>query len=149
VTGTESSEKPNATADKDSVKASENPPEELVAEAKAAFGRRTGGELASLVLDTLIDQDDPASEHRLRFEHPGLAIDLQVSVAATGSTLTGTVQPPTPMQVQLEFNANPTRQDVDASEGAFAFDRIPHGIIRLHIAPRSDLPPIHTDWFRI
>ena len=124
-------------------------PEEVVSDAKGLFGRRAEGDLAVLVHDSLIDQGDPAADHRLRFHHPGLVIDLRVSVARGGSSVVGTVRPPTALRVELEADTGRTRRGVDVSQGAFAFSEIPHGIVRLHVPASDDLPPIHTDWFRI
>jgi hypothetical protein len=127
----------------------EQVPDRVVAEAQAAFGRRIGGELAVLVRDTLIDRCDPAADHRLRFEHPALTLELQVSATAGGSSLRGTVHPTTSLRVQLEFAAGATGREVDATSGGFVLDRIPHGLVRLHLLGPGDTPPIHTDWFRI
>ncbi len=67
---------------KDADEYPEQVPESVVAEAKAAFARKADGDVAILVHDSLIDGDDTAADHRLRFEHPQVLIDLQVSATA-------------------------------------------------------------------
>jgi hypothetical protein len=71
----------------------EEVPDTLVAGAKALFGRQPDGELAVLTHDSLVDGSDPASDHRIRFEHRSLVVDLHVSAHTTGSDLTGELRP--------------------------------------------------------
>jgi hypothetical protein len=148
MTGTHPDEKPEATASDQPADISPRAPDQVVATAKAAYGRRTGGELAELVVDTLVDQCDPPADHRLQFAHPSLTLDLQVSAGETWSSLAGRMHPLSPERVELEFDTDGTRRRVDVSDGAFSFDQLPHGIVRLHLHT-PDAPTIHTDWFRI
>src|ERR1700685_3270517 len=69
-------------------------PDEVVAQAKGAFRQRTEGEVASLVFDSLVDEDAPAPAHRLRFEHPVIQLDVYVSTTAEGSRLSVETHPP-------------------------------------------------------
>ncbi len=119
-------EKPEVTAAQEPPDASPDPPEQEIAEAKAAFGRRTEGELAVLVLDTLIEGCDSASDHLLRFEHPDLTLHLHILATPAGSSLHGTVEPVTPLHVQgLEFQAKLRAPRCrDAANGTFAFEGI-------------------------
>jgi hypothetical protein len=124
-------------------------PEEVISHAKGLFGPRAEGDLAVLVLDSLIDQGDPAADHQLRFQHAALIIDLRVLVATGASRVVGTVRPPTARRVELEADTGRTRRGADVSQGAFAFGEIPHGVFRLHVPSSGDRPSIHTDWFRV
>jgi hypothetical protein len=119
-----------------------------VAAAKASYGRRTGGELAVLVVDTLVDQSDRPADHRLQFAHPSLTLDLRVSAGETWSSLAGSTHPLSPERVEIEFDTDDMRRQAEVSDGAFSFDQLPHGIVRLHLHI-TDVPTIHTDWFRI
>jgi hypothetical protein len=161
MTGRPPHETPESTADEDPPGSSPGPPDWVVAKAKAAFGRRAGGELAALVRDTLIEDRDPAAHHRLRFEHPTLTVDLEVSADETGSSLKGRIspitperpstpeRPTTPERVEVEFDTDGRRApaDVNEGEGAFSFGQLPHGVVRLHLS--GPALAIHTDWFRI
>ena len=128
--------------------ASERVPESLIARTKRAFGRpAVPGELAVLIFDSLLDQDDPAANHRLRFEHPRLAIEVHISASTSQSDLTGLVEPPSSLEVHLEqLDGDARRQD--AADGRFAFPQIPHGPVRLHLTG-AVIPRIHSDWFRV
>jgi hypothetical protein len=121
----------------------------VVAEAKAAFGRKAEGELAVLVHDSLIEQDDPAADHRLRFEHPRLAIELHVSALAGGSSVTGRVDPPGPPSAQLETDGSEATSIAQIDGGVFTFQDVPHSLVRIILPATGDDRPIHTDWFRI
>ena len=124
-------------------------PESAVTRAKALFGRPAAqGELAVLVLDSLLEQGDPAVDHRLRFEHPRLAIEVHISASTSGSDLTGQVEPAGSLQVRLEQLDSDVRVE-DATGGAFAFPKISHGIARLHLTGATPVSAIHTDWFRV
>ncbi len=124
-------------------------PEGVVAEAKAAFARKADGDLAHLVHDSLIDGDDAAADHRLRFEHPQMLIDLQVSAAADTSSVTGHINPPARRRAQIESDRAGASSTACIEEGVFTFRDVPHGIVRIILLATGDDPPIHTDWFRI
>jgi hypothetical protein len=148
MTGTHPYEKPEATASDLPADVSERPPDQVVAAAKASYSRRTGGELAVLVVDTLVDQSDSPADHRLQFAHPSLTVDVHVSAGETGSSLTGRMHPVSPERAEIEFDTDGMRRQVEVNEGGFSFDQLPHGIVRLHLHT-SGAPTIHTDWFRI
>jgi hypothetical protein len=105
--------------------------------------------LAELVFDSLVDEGAPPADHRLRFEHPALQIDVHVSAAAEGTTLAGTTTPSLQHRVELQFEgANDSLVD-DGAEGTFQFDQVPHGLVRLWLPGSSATPAVRTDWFRV
>lgn len=117
--------------------------------ARATFDQRTPGELARLRFDSLLDEGASPGDHRLRFEHPALEIDVDVSVAAESTTLTGTVKPSGPHRVELQLERSEVPLINDAEEGTFNFEDLPHGLVRLWVSGSLQTPAIRTDWFRV
>jgi hypothetical protein len=136
-------------ATKDPDQFPEQAPNSVIKEAKAAFERKAPGDLAVLVHDSLIDQDDPAADHRLRFEHPRVFIELQVSAVGGTSRVTGRVSPPAPVQVQLETGRGELPPTTEIDDGVFTFHEISRGTVRILLSATDNFPAIHTDWFRI
>jgi hypothetical protein len=128
--------------------APEDVPEEVIAQAKAAFARRSRGEIATLTWDSLVDEDAPASDHRLRFEHPELQIELRLLTADNSSDLEGSVQPPVDLHIELQGEEGDVLRSTEAADGVFAFERVPSGTVRIS-ARGASIPEIHTDWFRL
>jgi hypothetical protein len=124
-------------------------PEEVIANAKAAFGRRSEGQLAVLVFDSLLDADAPAADHLLRFAHPLVQVELQVSSGPNGSRLSGRLEPPATPHVQLEFDTAGAPSVREVSGGTFLFERVDHGVIRLNLLTEGSAPFVQTDWFRV
>jgi len=121
-------------------------PEGVVARAKAAYGRRSTAPVAALVFDSA-DHDDASEERTMCFEH-GEAVRVELWVGQDGGrrSLRGQVQPP-PGRVELELGgAGVTLVDA-APSGAFAFDGVPHGVMRLHLVGRRGVDPVPTEWF--
>jgi hypothetical protein len=125
-------------------------PEEVLTEAKAALRQQQEGELAVLVFDSLLDEQDPPEDHRLRFEHPDLRIDLRVSVKGAEARISGDIVPPgTDARVELLFEGGDLGFVSEGCGGSFSFSPIRHGLTRLSIRrPDSDVV-VRTDWFRI
>jgi hypothetical protein len=128
--------------------APEDVPEEVIAQAKAAFARRGAGEIAVLTWDSLVDEDAPASDHRLRFEHPELQIELRLLTADNFTNLEGWVKPRVSLHVELQGEEGALLRSTEAADGVFAFDRVPSGMVRLSVRGVTT-PGIHTDWFRL
>ena len=80
-------------------------PEEVVNQAKAAFGRRRPGDIAVLVWDSLVDDDDAPEDHRLVFEHPDVQIEVRVRASAGSSDLEGRVKPAGVLHVELQSDS--------------------------------------------
>jgi hypothetical protein len=124
-------------------------PEDLVAQAKAAFADRYEGDLAVLVFDSLVDEGAPATDHLLRFDHPVTRIKLQVAAGPQESELSGYTEPPTGSRVQLDVGTGDLYLAEDVVGGAFTFHAVPHGLVRLHILGSDEDPGIRTDWVRV
>jgi hypothetical protein len=122
-------------------------PERVVAHAKAAYLRRTGGELAALVFDSLVDEATDSDEHRLRFEHPREHVEVLVSPEDGECSLRGRVEP-APARVELELEGGRDALVGEATGGDFAFDRVPRGLTRMILVGPPGSKPVHTDWFR-
>jgi hypothetical protein len=124
-------------------------PEHVLVEAKAAFRQHHEGELAVLVFDSLLDDHDPPEDHRLRFEHRNLRVDLRVFVKGDEARIFGDLVPTTDARVELIFEGSDLSFVSDSCGGSFSFSPIRHGLTRLSIRrPDSDVV-VATDWFRI
>ena len=126
----------------------EDVPDDVVAQAKAAFTRRSRGEIAILTWDSMVDEDAPAEDHRLRFEHPELQIELRLFTAGNSSDLEGSVKPPVQLQVELQGEEGDVLASAAATGGVFAFSQVPSGTVRL-VMRAATTPQIRTDWFRL
>jgi hypothetical protein len=124
-------------------------PESAVMQARHALSQLTEGALAALVFDSIVDEDDLADHHRLRFEHSLMAIELQVSVRAASSSLIGKVTPGTPVRVEVQLDIGETSLGDDLADGTFCLPEINHGVIRLQLLDDGGSPVIRTDWFRV
>ena len=127
----------------------EGVPEELVAEAKAAFAQRGEGELAPLVFDSLVDEGASALDHVLRFEHPETRISVQVTAGHDASNLDGTVEAAKAERLRLQVGVSDLFLMADVVDSAFSFRDIPHGVIRLFLDGPEGIPLVRTDWFRV
>lgn len=121
----------------------DRPPDEVIERAKAAYQRRTTGPVAAIVSDAV----GPHGERRLRFEHGLRAVDLVVSNAAGRWDLRGRTEPPV-FRVELELEASPLTIAEDATGGAFAFEGVPGGVMRLRLVAVKGAEALVTDWFR-
>jgi hypothetical protein len=124
-------------------------PDEVIAHAKEAFARRSTGQVASLVFDTLVDEGAPAEDHQLRFEHPLARVELHVSAGETDSRLHGSLERSEARRVELEFDMGNVSRVAEVSDMRFEFEPVPHGLIRLTLLDESGAPMLHTDWFRV
>jgi hypothetical protein len=124
-------------------------PEHVVAGAKAAWHQRHEGELAVLVFDSLLDEHDPPEDHRLRFEHPNLRIDLRVFVKGDEARIFGDLVPSTDARVELRFDGSDLGFVSESCGGSFSFSPIQHGLTRLLIRRPDSEVVVGTDWFRI
>jgi hypothetical protein len=124
-------------------------PEEVITQAKAAFARRTKGEVAVLAWDSLVDEDAPPWDHRLRFEHPQVQIDLHILASDRWSTIEGRVEPPVRTALTLESDAGNVLGTGEVTDGAFTLLHVVSGLVRLCLAGSEQTGPVCTDWFRI
>jgi hypothetical protein len=123
-------------------------PEEVVNQAKAAFGRRRPGDIAVLVWDSLVDDDDAPEDHRLVFEHPDVQIEVRVRASAGSSDLEGRVKPAGVLHVELQSDSEEVLYSAEAEAGAFKLKQAAPGVVRLALRGAAT-PLIRTDWFRI
>jgi hypothetical protein len=129
--------------------APEDVPEEVITQAKAAFARRSTGGVAVLAWDSLVDEDAPPWDHRLRFEHHQVQIDLHILASNGWSTIEGRVDPPLSSALALESDAGNVLGTGEVTDGAFALPHVSPGLVRLCLAGSGQSGPICTDWFRI
>ena len=123
-------------------------PKNVIADAQRAFGRpRT--ELAYLVFDSLIDLDAPAEDHRLRFEHPLVRIELQVYVSPDHTRLGGTVVPASASRAAVHLQGKDLALITPVHDGTFSFEPVGHGLVRLSFEGVDGQTTIWTDWFRV
>ena len=120
-----------------------------MAQAKAAFANRYEGDLAVLVFDSLVDEQAPAKDHLLRFDHPATRIRLQVAAGPKESDLSGVTDPPLGNWVRLQVGTGEDYRSEKVVAGAFSFHAVPRGPIRLHFLPSDEGRLIRTDWFRV
>jgi hypothetical protein len=123
-------------------------PDGVIADAQRAFGRPRR-ELAVLVFDSVIDLGAPAEDHRLRFEHPRLRVELQVHVGPTNTRLGGTVEPDSPFRAAVHLEGDELALITSVHEGAFRFEPAGHGLVRLSFDGVDGDTTVWTDWFRI
>lgn len=128
--------------------AGDSVPEDVLDAAKAAFGQRSGDDVAVLVHDSLVDGDDPAEGHFLRFEHPRTSCDVQVASEPTGARLSGAVSPPDRGVFELVLEGSGLGLRHKSSDGSFAFGPVGHGLVRITFTP-DGAKRVSTDWFRI
>lgn len=123
-------------------------PRDVTAAAKAAFDSAKRGRLAVLVHDSLVDLDEPAEKHVLRFEHRQMEVQLHVSVEPAGTLVQGVVDRSGSTRAVLHFHGT-GETVVEPVEGAtFEFSPLQHGLVRLSLES-EDEAPVWTDWFRI
>lgn len=111
--------------------------DEVVTYAKQAFRQRAEGAVATLVFDSLVDDGHLAEHHPLRFEPCLMQIDLQVSVEASGSSVRGTVNPPTAVRAEVQFSTAEISLIKDATDVAFWLRDISHAVIPLAAAGQA------------
>jgi hypothetical protein len=96
-----------------------------------------------------VDDAGRAPDHRLRFEHPDVQIDLRILAGSNWSTIEGKVRPAAAAGVQLQSDHGDVLLRGDVTDGSFVLERITPGVVRLCL---QDSPPpakVCTDWFRI
>lgn len=130
-----------------SVPASDEPPPSVIESAKAAF-QAVHHDMAVLASDSLLDSDDQASDHRLRFEHPDLIVELDVSAGPGATQLSGRAVPDVARVVLHSHGADPVLV-CETREGNFAFPPVPHGLVRLSTEGGRLSATVWTDWFRV
>ncbi len=125
----------------------EDPPGYVVERAKAAHAA-PAAELAQLVFDSLIDGESSPEDHRLRFEHPDLRVELRVQARPEGTEISGRVDPAAD-KVVLHIRSAGVALVSRSMDGRFTLGRAPHGLVRLSVEREGPARLVWTDWFRV
>lgn len=132
-------------------------PSRVVQAATDSFNWRTiDADLAGLIFDSLLDQDDRAlvrgPEHGrfLSFEASGLTIDLRVSRTGPSRRIVGQLAPPQQAAVELRHPGGVATLDTD-DLGRFSSGLLPAGLISLRcsIGAKPDQRSVVTEWVLI
>ena len=118
-------------------------PDEVIERAKAAYERRSAGPVMPIVSDMVVE---PGGQQRLRFEHELTQVEVGVSATGTRRDLRGRVRPPQ-LRVELELEGSSVTLAEGATSGEFAFEGVPHGVMRLRLVPHEGAVVLSTDWF--
>jgi hypothetical protein len=124
-------------------------PPNVIAEAKAAFGKRVCGELAVLVWDSLVDEGAPSWHHHLRFEHPRIWIEVSASVVPGWCSLHGVMHPAFPTRIELHSEQGERPLVAEVIRSAFRIERFRRGMVRLRLVGPNETPAVYTDWFYV
>ncbi len=103
--------------------------------------------MACLVFDSLVDAGAPPDNHRLRFEHPRLTVDLALSIDRGKARMSGTARPPGPHTAAVHFDGRDLEILARVVAGKFPFDPVDLGLVRLSLTDGRDT--VWTDWFRL
>lgn len=129
-------------------------PPRLVQAAIDAFSwRDIDAELAELVFDSLVDQDQGAlvrgtAERRMvSFRTPELTVDVEVSSQGTGRSVMGQIIPAQPARVDIRQRAGQVSTDAD-DLGRFRSEGLQAGPMSLRLRPAASGAVI-TDWVAI
>jgi hypothetical protein len=129
-------------------------PSHVLEAARGAFGwRDIDTELAELVLDSrLTDAGVRSAEgpRLLTFEAPGLTIEVEVGVTATGRNLVGQLVPPGPAMVTVRCNGPDRTIEADGL-GRFSAVGVPAGPVSLlcHRVDAGGSTDLATSWVTI
>jgi len=127
---------------------SEPVPDAVIKRAREAFPERATGEVAHLVDDSLLNQGDPASAHRLMFRSSVATVALEVRAMEANSVLGGTVEGVSAQRVVLHLEGSELALVSAVERDSFNFDPVAHGVVRLSFELTSG-PALLTDWFQV
>ena len=124
-------------------------PDDVVARAKTAFGRRiVGGVLAELVSDSLDDEPSHRRDRRLQFRYGSGRVEIVVTRTDGDYRVSGVVHP-APERAELEVEGHDVAIIQTASSGSFTFEHVPPAVVRIRLVGAFGAPVVHTDWFRL
>jgi hypothetical protein len=132
-------------------------PPGLVEAGVGAFTWRTiDADLAELVFDSRVDQDEAAlvrgdqAGRLLSFRAPALTIEVEVTGTGPSRRLMGQLVPPQRGGVDIRHGDSTTTVEADEL-GRFSAGPLPAGPVSLRCRPGStpDQPPIVTEWIAI
>jgi hypothetical protein len=132
-------------------------PPALLAAAMGAFAWRTiDADLAELVFDSLVDQDEAAlvrgAGHGriLSFRAPTLTIDVEVASAGDARMLVGQLVPPQTASIDIRQGDSVITTEADEL-GRFSAGPVQAGptSLRCRVGGDTDQPSVATDWVAI
>lgn len=123
-------------------------PDDVTAAAKSAFDSARPGKVAVLVHDSLVDGEEPAQKHVLRFEHKQLEVRVHVSVEPAGTLIQGVVDRRGPTRAALHFHQRDATVVRPVEGATFEFAPVDHGLVRISLESDRE-PAVWTDWFKI
>jgi hypothetical protein len=120
----------------------------VIADAKGAFDTKAGGQIASLVYDSLVDGSDSADSYRLVFETPHTSVKVEVSANDDRVQIEAEALPAVPTKSVLHFYDSDLSLVAPRERTRFTFGGISHGLVRLSFEGADD-PVVYTEWFRV
>lgn len=123
-------------------------PEAVVKRAREAFSERTGGHVAELVSDSLLEGADPAEAHTLTFEGAGARIEIDIAVSEALSVLNGTIDQTSVGRAILHLEGSDLAVVTPVTVGKFSFGNVAHGVVRLSFETMGE-SSVSTEWFRV
>lgn len=136
-------------------------PSHVVECARAALGlRRLDAELLDLVRDSADDRSGlltvrgETDVRMLSFEFPPVTVEIQVTEQRGGCDLIAHVSGIELASAQVEAQvgtrtaSRPDRRDLDTDDGTLVVERLPNGLVRLHLTA-VDGRLYATSWIRI
>jgi hypothetical protein len=144
---------------RDGLTASEQPPPDIVAAARASFTWRSiDAELAALTFDSITQSPELAGvrgsegPRALTFEYENVVVEVEIDEDASGRTVIGHVAPAGLewVEVHQASVAAPIRLDAD-ERGRFRAPGVGHGPFRLlcRFGAGAPIPMLLTDWVSI
>jgi len=130
------------------------PPRLLRAAAESFTWRTVDADLAELVFDSLVDQDEaalvrgPEQGRLLCFETSDLTIEVEISGAAPARRLIGQLVPSGRAAVHVRQGDDVVTVDADEL-GRFSAGPLRAGPVSLRCGGRPDRRPVVTDWVTI
>jgi hypothetical protein len=131
-------------------------PSEVIQAALDAYSWRDfDAELAELVFDSLLDQDEAtlvrgsAGRRLVSFAVPGLTVDVEVTAAGSGRGVMGQLTPPQRATVEIRHGEGIVTVAADEL-GRFSSVALPAGPVSLRLTlADGDSRPVVTDWLSI
>ena len=123
-------------------------PAEVTAAARAAFEATRPTETAVLVHDSLVDADEVAQKHLLRFEHPHIYLELHVATEQRSTRIEGVLDRNGPTRAVLILSGAGDEWVAPVEGTVFELDLPVHGLVRISLETDGG-PSVQTDWFRV
>jgi hypothetical protein len=123
-------------------------PDQVVAAAKAALGRRgSPGELAVIISDFLDDNGGRGDSRSVWFKHD--TGSMAVRITAYEERRTVQVRLDQPGSILVEYVDGATASPQEDTDGCWTFGAETGTLVRLWLRERPTGPPLHTEWLRL